>query len=145
MLKGLFAKASKFADDTIKKYNDGDFVNGLAATAALIATADGEVEEAELKGVGELFAQDPLFEPFDKTLLVNRFYEYATKAGSPMLRPSIVEIAVKGAKGNADRADKMLSIAQAVANADGEFEDTEKAAVRQLAGKLGLNAANYGV
>lgn len=144
-ISDFFASVSKEGSDYLKRFNDGDFVNGLAATAALVSAADGQVEQEERSRIGTLFARDPLFEPFDKKVLAAKFNEYALDASDDVLRHNVLEIAVKGAKGNVERAEKMLRVAVSIANADGEFEDAEKKVVRELATRLSLQPSAFGV
>lgn len=139
-----WASFRKGMDDAVARYKDGEFANGVISCMALLAAADGEVEQAERKRVGDLIARDPLFASFNKTTLANQFNEQCLQALDDVLQSDVFETVIRGAKGDPVRADKLLRYAASIAKSDGEVEEAEKEVIRKLASRLSLNAATYG-
>ncbi len=124
------------------KFNNATFKNAAMATCALIAAADGEIEAAEKTKVAKLIAGNEMLQVFGAVELRDLFLAYADKAGDEFARLDLIAIVSK-LKGNAEQSATCLKIALIIANADGEFEESEKKVVTELCKTLSVPVADY--
>ena len=130
------------AQTKLAQWNNSTFKDGCMAVCALIAAADGKVDATERTKVAKLIAANELLQVFDGSELKNTFDAFCDKAGDEFARLDLLNV-VRRLKGNDAQADTALKIALIIANADGDFADSEKVVVRELCGALGLAATEY--
>lgn len=139
---GLFkgkatAVAQRFSGNT-------DYLEGICAAAALIAAADGDIEDEEIAATQKAVASNKnLSAAFDTRLIEQTMDTMLNRAaggrvGKQGLWKEISEIAK-----NPDMAEAVLLTALDVADSDGQVEPQEKIVLDRLAKELGLNLANY--
>ncbi len=123
---------------------DRDFGEGVMAVCAMLAHADGDLEESEKKKVGQFIRSSDYLKDFDHTELLGYFdkfsreYEFDHDLGDDRCLKEIGQV-------NGDEKRTLIArIGAAIAKADGEFEDAEKDAMRKVCRVLGLNPAEFG-
>lgn len=131
------------AKTKLAQFNNGPFKDATMAVCALVSAADGQIEAEEKKKVASLIQNNELLSVFDPVQLRDTFLSYADKAVDDFTRLDLIN-AVRRLKGNDEQADTAMRIGLIIANADGDFEDSEKKIVRELCTVLSLNPANYG-
>ncbi len=122
--------------------NNKVFKNAAMATCALIAAADGKVDDSEKSKVANLIAKNELLQAFKAVELRDLFLGYCDMAADEFARLDLLNVVAK-LKKNPEQADTAVKIALIIANADGVFSDDEKAVVKEICLKLGLVYANY--
>lgn len=137
-----FEDFKKNAATKLARFNNSTFKEASIATCALMAAADGKVEPSEKTKVAKLISSSEMLQCFDGSELGRLFEVDCDMAGDEFKRIDLMR-RVSKLKGNHEQADSCLKIALIIANADGDFADSEKTVVRELCTTLGLPAAEY--
>jgi tellurite resistance protein TerB len=138
----MFGKLfGKKAEAALQKFSGRtDFLEAVCAAAALIAAADGEIEDAEIKAtVKAVKANKALAAGFDQQMIdqtINRMLERAEggRVGRMGLWAEVNEVAK-----DPELAQAVVLTALDVAEGDGEIEPAEKAVLDKLAKNLSVN------
>lgn len=138
----MFGKIfGKKAEAAVQKFSGRtDFLEAVCAAAALIAAADGEIEDSEVKAtVKAVKANKSLSSGFDQAAIencINRMLERADggRVGRMGLWEEIREIAK-----DAEMAQGVVLAALDVAEGDGEIEPQEKVVLDRLAKELSVD------
>jgi len=125
-----------------KQLNNSTFKKGAMATCALVAAADGKIDPSEKTKVAQLIAKNEMLQVFNAGELRDLFLDYCGKAEDEFDRIDLFAL-VRKLKGNADQATYAVKVALIIANADGVFDDDEKAVVTEICQTLGIPAADY--
>jgi tellurite resistance protein TerB len=126
------------------KYKSQDFRDAILAICAMVAAADGSIDQSERDKVKRLIMSNEALSHFTPSELGKQFEAYIPKALDEFAVLDLEKIVGK-LRGKADEADMAVKIALIIANADGVFADSEKAVVRTIIKKLALNASDYGL
>lgn len=126
------------------KFKSQDFRDAVLAISALVAAADGTIDQSERDKVKRLIMNNEALSHFTPSDLGKQFEAYIPKALDEFAALDLFKIVGK-LRGKVDEADMAVKIALIIANADGNFADSEKTVVRDIIAKLGLQAADYGL
>jgi len=141
-IKKLKGAGADLANKSVKAENK-DLMEAMVGAAALIAYADGELEDSEITAIDGLlknskalavFGNEPSQE-FDRLCTV-------LNSGYRMGRLEVMK-EIDDCKGNKDEAEMVLVMAIEVAFADGECEPEETKELEAIANKLGLRLTDY--
>lgn len=140
----MFAKLfGKKAEAAVQKFSGRtDFLEAVCAVAALVAAADGEIEDAEvIAAVKAVKANKALAAGFDQQTIdrtINTMLERAGggRTGRAGLRKEIMEVAK-----DAEMAEAVILAGLDVAESDGEVEPEEHKLLDSLAKDLGIDLA----
>ncbi|GAB3959517.1 tellurite resistance TerB family protein [Streptomyces sparsus] len=124
------------------KKNDlksGAFRDASMAMCALVAAADGTIDPAERQRVAQLIATNEVLQNFDADDLRRRFEDNLTKltADFDFGRVSVLQEIAKAKKKPAE-ARAVIQIGIVIGGADGDFDKTEQAVVREACYTLDL-------
>ena len=122
--------------------NNAAFKNAAMATCALVAAADGTIAPEEKKKVAALIQKNEMLQAFNAGELRDLFLSYCDKAEDDFDRIDLFAI-IRKVKGNVDQSTYAVKVALIIANADGVFDDDEKAVVTEICQTLGVPAADY--
>lgn len=131
-------------DSTTKFTRDRNYLEAVLAAAALIAVADGEIEESEedalLKAVSANAILSAAWSPREIEQMAQGMLDRAKKGrmGQAGLYSEIEDVAK-----NPDMAEAVLLMALDVSEGDGQIEPQEKAVLEKIAGRLNLNLGKY--
>lgn len=143
MFKGLKDKLSGGAK---RMSGRTDLLEAVCAAAALVAAADGTVDDSEIDATAKaVTANETLntaFSPREIEGSIQRMLDRANggRVGKMGLYKEIDDVA-----GNAEDSEIVLLTAMDIADADGEVSPEETAVLEKIAGKLGLKLSNYDV
>ncbi|CAM5383517.1 TerB family tellurite resistance protein [Streptomyces narbonensis] len=134
--------ASGMQTQLVARKNDlksGAFRDAAMAMCALVAAADGTIDPAERRRVAQLIATNEVLQNFDATDLQRRFDENLDKltADFDFGRVSVLQEIAKAKKKPAE-ARAVVQIGIVIGGADGDFDKTEQAVVREACFALGL-------
>lgn len=138
MFGKLFGKQAEAAVQKLSGRTD--FLEAVCAAAALIAVADGDIEDSEVKAtVKAVKANKLLNNGFDQSAIetcINKMLERAVggRVGRTGLWDEIREISK-----DADLAQAVVLTALDVAEGDGEIEPAEKVVLDRLAKELSVD------
>lgn len=135
--KALLADAERMAG----RITGGATFQRVCNAAFLIARADGSFDGSEKAMLQKVIAAKlPHFKAADIVAAIDRAegeLAFSIEGGVQMLLAEIGK-----AKGT-DEAPLIMLVALAIAGADGNFDDSEKAVARELCDVLGLDRARY--
>ena len=139
-IKEKFAKsASKFAGKT-------DLLEATCAACALIAAADGDIEDSELMTTLEALTNHPtLSAAFKQSQIETTANDMFKRAkGGAMGRIGLKkEIEQAKGKSTSDDLELILAVAIDVSRSDAEMEPSEMKVLNEIAGILRLDLKSY--
>lgn len=143
MFGKLFGKKASAAKAEIKKFENRDLMEATVGGCLLVAFADGECEDAEIKTIESLLRTNKALEGFghELTAAVNRFTDRIS-AGYRVARVEILR-EIEEVKGNRQEAEDVLVTMLTIAEANGEIEEAEQKELSTIADRLGLRIADY--
>ncbi|MEN8649604.1 TerB family tellurite resistance protein [Streptomyces sp. 21So2-11] len=124
------------------KKNDlksGSFRDASMAMCALVAAADGTIDAAERQRVAQLIATNDVLKNFPADDLQRRFNAYLDKLTADFAfgKVSVLQDVAKAKKKPAE-ARAVIQIGIIIGGADGDFDKTEQALVREACFTLDL-------
>ncbi|ALC28910.1 TerB family tellurite resistance protein [Streptomyces bacillaris] len=124
------------------KKNDlksGAFRDASMAMCALVAAADGQIDPSERQRVAALIASNDVLKNFPADDLQRRFNDYLNKltADFDFGKVSVLQEIAKAKKKPAE-ARAVIQIGIIIGGADGDFDKTEQAVVREACFALDL-------
>ncbi|MFD5886617.1 tellurite resistance TerB family protein [Streptomyces sp. NPDC060334] len=134
--------ASTMQTQLVATKNDlksGAFRDASMAMCALVAAADGTIDPDERRRVAQLIAGNEVLRNFDADDLRRRFEAYLTKLTTDFDfgKVSVLQEIAK-AKKKPTEARAVVQIGIVIGGADGDFDKTEQAVVREACYALDL-------
>ncbi|MFH8770382.1 tellurite resistance TerB family protein [Streptomyces sp. NPDC085866] len=134
--------ASQMQTQLVAKKNDlksGAFRDASMAMCALVAAADGTIDPAERQRVAQLIATNEVLQNFPADDLRRRFEENLNKLTTDFDfgKVSVLQEIAKAKKKPAE-ARAVVQIGIVIGGADGDFDKTEQAVVREACYTLDL-------
>lgn len=134
--------ASTMQTQLVAKKNDlksGAFRDASMAMCALVAAADGTVDPSERQRVAQLIATNEVLQNFDADDLRRRFDDNLNKLTADFAfgKVSVLQEIAK-AKKKPTEARAVIQIGIVIGGADGDFDKTEQAVVREACFTLDL-------
>ncbi|MBW8738132.1 MAG: TerB family tellurite resistance protein [Streptomyces turgidiscabies] len=134
--------ASTMQTQLVAKKNDlksGAFRDASMAMCALVAAADGTIDPSERQRVAQLIATNEVLQNFDAMDLQRRFDENLNKLAADFAfgKVSVLQEIAKAKKKPAE-ARAVIQIGIVIGGADGDFDKTEQAVVREACFTLDL-------
>lgn len=145
---GLLKRVAGAATKEVKaEYAENkDFLEAVCAGSALVAAADGDIEESERRKVISIITnhsqlsklyQQPIIESTADTM----FKRAKDSSGRQQLARELDDI--KSRPGGAQMAEDVYLIAKDIAMADGEIEPEEEVVLKKIAARLGVDPSNF--
>ncbi|MFS0694198.1 tellurite resistance TerB family protein [Streptomyces nitrosporeus] len=134
--------ASTMQQQLEAKKNDlksGAFRDASMAVCALVAAADGSVDPSERQRVASLITGNDVLRNFPADDLQRRFNEYVDKLTADFAfgKVAVLQEIAKAKKKPAE-ARAVIQIGIVIGGADGDFDASEQAVVREACFALGL-------
>ncbi|MEU3862366.1 TerB family tellurite resistance protein [Streptomyces sp. NPDC028722] len=134
--------ASTMQTQLVAKKNDlksGAFRDASMAMCALVAAADGTVDPSERQRVAQLIATNEVLQNFPADDLRRRFEDNLNKLTADFAfgKVSVLQEIAKAKKKPAE-ARAVIQIGIVIGGADGDFDKTEQAVVREACFTLDL-------
>ena len=143
-LKQRFNEVSSTLKAEVTKIRYKNFLEATVAGCVIVAHADGVVKPAEKQKmmgflrnseVLSVYSTEEVIALFDK---YSKQFEFDYQIG----QASALQVVAK-LKSKPDEARLMVRVCCAIGAADGDFDDNEKAAVRNICAELGLNPKDF--
>lgn len=117
----------------------GSFRDASMAMCALVAAADGSIDPSERQRVASLIMTNDVLQNFPADDLQRRFNDYCEKLTADFAfgKVSILQEIAKAKKKPAE-ARAVIQIGIVIGGADGDFDKTEQAVVREACFAVGL-------
>lgn len=143
----LKAKAQEMSAQLMTKtsqFTNKEFANGAMAMCALVAAADGRIDHTERRKTAGLIASNKALSHFPSEELLQKFEWYCDKLsgdfdfGKLEATATIGKLRTKPEQGRA-----VIQIGVIIGGADGNFDDHEKAVVREACNAVGIAPAEF--
>lgn len=147
MFKALKNAFKAGAVEVSAQYGENkDFLEAVCAASALVAAADGDIEESErqktMKIVTNHATLGKLYKQNDIELTLDRMFRLAKEvSGRQQLARELDDI--KSRQDGAKMAEDVYLIAVDIANADGEVEPQEDVVLKKIASRLGVDVSRF--
>ena len=143
-LKGKIGEVSKGLKDEVTRIRNNTFLEGVIAGCTVVAFADGVVKAEEKQKMMGFLKNNDMLSVFDTGKVIALFEKYSARFEFDR---SIGEMdclaTVAKVKSKPDEARLLVRVCCAIGAADGDFDDTEKQAVRKICKELGLQPADF--
>ena len=123
-----------------------DFLEAVCAASALVAAADGDIEESERRKVVSVIQNHPALSKLYASNIIEQtadtmFKRAKDSSGRQLLARELDD--VKTRPNGSQMAEDAYLIALDIANSDGELEAAEEAVLKKLAARLGVDASKF--
>ena len=121
-----------------------EFAHASMAICALIAAADGSIDVVEQQKTTELITSNEVLCIFDPRDLKRIFDKYADKLRADYRLGKVEALqAIGKLRGKPDEARATIQIGIIIGSADGNFDDHERATVREAGAAVGLDPGDF--
>jgi tellurite resistance protein TerB len=130
--------------DEVKKFANKDFHEAVVAACAVIAAADGDVSSDEKKKMMGFMGVNETMKLFDKHKTIQIFAKYIDQMefdfdiGRDEAMNSIAKL-----NGKANESRAVVRLACVIGAADGDFDDDEKGAAREICKVLDVDPSAF--
>lgn len=126
------------------QFKNKDFADGTMAMCALIAAADGSIDASERSKVAALITSNDVLSIFPASQLRERFDHYCDKLSADFDFGKVEAVQALGKlKKKEDQARAVVQIGIIIGGADGTFDASERAAVKQACQALGVAPGDF--
>lgn len=135
--------SASLADD-VKKFKNKSFLEATVAGCAIVAAADGAISPEEKRKMVGFISQSEALKVFDVNEAIKLFekytstYEFDAEVGKAQALKVIAQV-----KSKTDEARLLIRVCCAIGSADGNFDEHEKKAVRDICRELGQDPAEF--
>jgi tellurite resistance protein TerB len=130
----------------VSKFKSNDFAEASMAMCALIAAADGSISPDEKRKMAGFISSNEAMKVFPAADLKTRFDKYADKLSADFDFGKIeAQQAIGKLRSKPDQARAVIQLGMIIGGADGNFDESERAAVRAVALSVSLDPAEFGV
>lgn len=132
--------------DQVKKFKNKDLMDAIVAGCAVVAVADGTVSPEEKQKMAGYLGRSEDLKVFNMSEVIDRFNHFAGNMDFDVMvgkQEALRSIAKFKSKPEIGRV--IIGVCCAVAAADNDFDEQEKAVVRDICNVLGLSPGEFGL
>lgn len=145
-IKDWFNQQKTSLQDSVTRFKNKDFLEATVAGCALIAASDGTIDASEKETMAGFIQRNDALKTFDMTEVIQIFNKHADNyTFNAAIGKAEALKAVSKVKKNEEAARTLIRVCCAIGMADGDFDDKEKAAVKEMCQELGLNPTEFGL
>ena len=145
-LKSKAAEIKAGLTAEVGRFKNKDFHTAVVAACALIAYADGEVSADEKKKMAGFMQVNDAMRVFDLNKTIEIFNKFIFQMEFDLdIGRSEALTAIAKLNGKTAEARTVVRLACAIGAADGDFDNSEKAAVKTICSELSLDATEFGL
>jgi tellurite resistance protein TerB len=131
-------------EEMVKRFKNKEFMDAVVAGCALVAAADGSIDSSEKQKMAGFIRRSEELKVFDMNVVIKRFNEFAEGFEfDNIIGKGEALKAIGKIKKNQEAARLLIRVCCAIGAADGNFDDDEKAVVREICAELNLNPADF--
>ena len=143
-LKGKLGEVSKGLKDEVTRVKNQTFLEGVVAGCTVVAYADGVVKPEEKQKMMGFLKNNDMLSVFDSGKVIALFEKYSGRFEFDRAIGEADCLAVIGkVKSKPIEAKLLVRCCCAIGASDGNFDATEKQAVRKICKELGLDPADF--
>jgi tellurite resistance protein TerB len=134
----MLAKLQQMLGNNISKFSgQKDFLEAVCAASALIAVADGEIEDSEVEGLVKTIAANAILtQAFNRREIEQCAEEMLKRAQGGRMGRSGLHREIEDIAADPDKAEVVLLAALDVAESDGQIEPEEQTVLEKIASDL---------
>jgi len=128
----------------VSKFKNRTFMEATVAACALVAAADGTISSEEKQKMAGFIRNSDELKVFEMPAII-AFFEKVTgnfDFDADIGKAEALKV-IGRLRGIEEQARVMVRVACAIGASDGNFDDGEKAVVRDICKELGLNPADF--
>ncbi|MBP2235331.1 tellurite resistance protein TerB [Sinorhizobium kostiense] len=145
-LKSNFDAAKKRAQEEITKFKNADFMNAVIAACAKMAYADGIVDPKEKQKMMQFIQFSDELKVFKTDDVIASWSSISGKFDFDLEMGGIDALKTIGKlRSKPDAARAVVRVAIIIANSDGNFDEHEKKAAREICAELGVDPSEFGL
>ena len=137
--------AGAFTGSVAKVSGKKDFLEAVCAAAALIAVADGEIEDDEVKATTKAIVANKALAGFDSRTIEATAQSMFDRASQGRVGKVGLWKEIDDVSSDADMCEAVYVTALDISESDGEIEPAEKAILDKLAQTLKIDPKKYDV
>ncbi|MFC4305508.1 tellurite resistance TerB family protein [Cohnella boryungensis] len=132
--------------DQVTKFKNKDFMDAVVAGCAIVAAADGKIDSSEKQKMAGYINHNEELKVFDMSKVIERFnhftsnFDFDAMIGKAEAMKPIIKF-----KDKPDVARVIVSVCCAIGAADGDFDEQEKAVVREICRAVNLTPSDFGL
>ena len=129
--------------NSVKRFKNKDFLDAVVAGCALVAAADGNIDNSEKEKMIGFIQRSEELKVFETDQVIMRFnhfvdgFGFSHNVGAEEAYRAIAKVKDKEA------ARILIAVCCAIGTADGNFDDKEKTVVREICLRLDVNPSEY--
>ena len=128
----------------VSKFKNRAFMEATVASCALVASADGTISSEEKQKMAGFMRNSDELKHFAMPEVISFFEKVVGNFDFDVAIGKAEALKVIGRlRGNAEQARVMVRVACAIGASDGNFDQKERAVVRDICVELGLNPADF--
>ncbi|GAB6992088.1 tellurite resistance TerB family protein [Paenibacillus pini] len=144
--QGWLSKTKTGLTDQVKRHKNKDLMDAIVAGCAIVAVADGTIDAAEKQKMAAYMGRSEALNVFNMSEVIERFNHYAGNMEFDVMVGKQESLRVIGKfRSKPDVARIIVGVCCAVGAADGDFDDQEKAVVRDICNCLSLSPGEFGL
>lgn len=128
----------------VSRFKNRTFMEATVAACAMVAAADGTISAEEKQKMAGFIRNSDELKVFEMPAVI-AFFEKVTgnfDFDADIGKAEALKV-IGRLRGNEEQARVMVRVACAIGASDGNFDDGEKAVVRDVCKELGLNPADF--
>jgi tellurite resistance protein TerB len=132
--------------DGVKRFKHKDLLEAIVAGCAVVSVSDGTIDSTEKQKMAGYLGRSAELNVFNMSEVIERFNHFAGNMEFDVMvgkQEALRVIAKFKSKPEVGRV--IVGVCCAVGSADGDFDDKEKASVREICNVLGLNPSEFGL
>jgi len=130
--------------DEVKRFTNKNFMESVVAGCAIVAFSDGVVKPEEKAKMAGFIQRNDALKVFEMSKVIDSFEKYVKSFEFDLMIGKAEALkAIGKIKKNSDEARLLVRVCCAIGAADGDFSNSEKAAVREICQELGLDPNEF--
>lgn len=132
--------------DGVKKFKNKDLLEAICAACAIVANADGNISDSEKQKMAGYLGRSQDLKVFNMSEVIDRFNHYVANYDFDIVIGKQEALrAISKIKSKPEVGRVLIGVCCAIGTADGDFDENEKIAVREICNVLSLPAGEFGL
>ncbi|CAM4147651.1 tellurite resistance TerB family protein [Saccharibacillus endophyticus] len=132
--------------DQVSRFKNKDLMDAIVAGCAIVSVADGTIDATEKQKMAGYIGRNEQLKVFNMSEVIDRFNHFAGNMEFDVMvgkQEALRTIAKFKSKPEVGRV--IVGVCCAIGAADGDFDELEKAAVRDICNVLNLQPGEFGL
>lgn len=143
-MKSWLNEKKEALQEEVSRFKNKDFLDAVVAGCALVSAADGSIDASEKQKMVGFIQRSEQLKAFDMQEVIKGFNKFADNFEfDHTIGKAEALKAVGKLKSNEEGARLLVRVCCAIGLADGDFDDSEKAMIKDICVELGLNPSEF--